>query len=173
MCSERRPHIVVMGVAGCGKSTIARRVAALTGAEFLDADDLHPGANIEKMTAGIPLTDEDRGPWLAAVAARLTARDTRYVVACSALRRQHREVLRSGPEPVIFAHLTGPAATIRARMARRSGHFMLPGMLDSQLALLEPLEPDETGIVLDIASPPDVIARAAAEFSKESWKVTP
>ncbi|MFI5720946.1 gluconokinase [Nocardia sp. NPDC051750] len=167
MRSERRPHIVVMGVAGCGKTTVARRVAELIDAEFLDADDLHPPSNIEKMAAGIPLTEADREPWLAAVAARLTGRDRRYVVACSALRRRHRDVLRSGAEPVVFAHLTGPPEIIRARLAQRSGHFMSPGMLDSQLALLEPLEPDEPGTVLDIAAPPDAIARTAADFSNE------
>ncbi|WP_280397400.1 gluconokinase [Nocardia carnea] len=173
MGGERRPHIVVMGVAGCGKTTIARRVAELLGAEFLDADDLHSRANIEKMAAGTPLTEADREPWLAAVAERLAARDTRYVVACSALRRRHRELLRAGGEPVVFAHLHGPPEVIRARMAQRSGHFMLPGMLDSQLALLEPLEPDEPGIVLDIESPPEQLARAAADFSNDYRKAAP
>lgn len=173
MCSERRPHIVVMGVAGCGKTTVARRVAELIAAEFLDADDLHPRSNIEKMAAGTSLTEADREPWLAAVAARLAARETRYVVACSALRRRHRELLRAGSEAVVFAHLTGPAEVIRARMAQRSGHFMSPGMLDSQLALLEPLEPGEPGIALDIELPPDELARAAADFSNEYRKVMP
>lgn len=173
MGGEWRPHVVVMGVAGSGKSTVARRVAELLGAEFLDADDLHSWANVEKMAAGVPLTEADREPWLAAVGERLAARDARLVVACSALRRRHRGLLRAGGEPVVFAHLHGSPEVIRARMAQRSGHFMLPGMLDSQLALLEPLEPDEPGIVLDIEAPPEQIARAAAEFSKNFRNANP
>ncbi|MEV5833390.1 gluconokinase [Nocardia sp. NPDC052112] len=166
MGGERRPHIVVMGVTGCGKSTIARQVAEITGAEFLDADDLHPPANVAKMATGIPLTDADRGPWLTAVRDWLRTRSA-GVVACSALRRRYRDVLRNGSESVAFVHLDGVPATIRSRMSARRGHFMRPVLLDSQLALLEPLEPDEFGVVLDVAAAPEEIARSVVDFARD------
>ncbi|WP_024802841.1 gluconokinase [Nocardia sp. BMG51109] len=166
MSSGRRPYLVVMGVTGCGKTTIARRVADLLSLEFLDADSLHPQSNIDKMTAGTPLTDADRAPWLEAVRAAMRSRGSGCVVACSALRRWYRDVLRDVPEPVAFVHLDGDPATIRSRISSRSGHFMQPALLDSQLDLLEPLEPDEPGIVLDISHAPDEIARAAVEFAR-------
>lgn len=165
MDGDRRPHIVVMGVTGCGKSTIARRVAEMTGGEFLDADDLHPPSNVAKMAAGIPLTDADRAPWLQAVRDWMCTRGA-GVVACSALRRQYRDVLRNISAPVAFVHLHGSPTTIRSRMAARRGHFMRPILLDSQLALLEPLGPDEFGIVLDVGAGPDDIARSVVGFAR-------
>ncbi|WP_433715279.1 gluconokinase [Nocardia sp. CA-084685] len=166
MGSDRQPHIVVMGVTGCGKSTIGRQVAELTGGEFLDADDLHSPSNVAKMAAGIPLTDADRAPWLEAVRDWMGTRNA-GVVACSALRRRYRNVLRNVTAPVAFVHLDGAPTTIRSRMAARRGHFMRPVLLDSQLELLEPLEPDEFGVVLDVGTGPDEIAQSVVEFARE------
>lgn len=166
MGSDRRPHIVVMGVTGCGKSTIARQVADMTGGEFLDADDLHSPSNIAKMAAGIPLTDADRAPWLEAVRDWMGTRSA-GVVACSALRRRYRDVLRNVAAPVAFVHLDGAPTTIRSRMAARRGHFMRPVLLDSQLALLEPLEADEFGVAVDVGAGPDEIARSVVDFARD------
>jgi carbohydrate kinase (thermoresistant glucokinase family) len=153
--------LVVMGVSGCGKSTIASAVAQRSGATFVDADDLHPASNVEKMAAGIPLTDEDRMPWLAAVGdALVRADDVRVVVACSALKRSYRDHIRERGGSVLFAHLVGTRELLAARMGSRGEHFMPLTLLDSQLATLEPLEPDEQGLVLDIAEPPDEIVDA-------------
>ncbi|MGY4098942.1 gluconokinase [Nocardia sp. R16R-3T] len=163
MGGDRRPHIVVMGVTGCGKSTIARQVAEMTGTDFLDADDLHPPSNIAKMAAGIALTDADRAPWLEAIRDWMRMRGG-GVVACSALRRRYRDVLRNVSAPVAFVHLDGAPATIRARLTARRGHFMRPDLLDSQLTVLEPLEPDEFGLVVDIGAAPEEIARSVVDF---------
>ncbi|WP_327118629.1 gluconokinase [Nocardia sp. NBC_01730] len=171
MRSDRQPHIVVMGVTGSGKTTIARQVAGMTTAQFLDTDDLHPRSNIEKMAAGIALTDEDRAPWLEAVRDWIQSRSGRCVVACSALRRRYRDVIRNVSEPVAFVHLNGEPDTIRLRMSARSGHFMLPALLESQLALLEPLERDEFGIVVDVGAAPGEIARLAVDFLTADRKV--
>ncbi|WP_041811533.1 gluconokinase [Rhodococcus jostii] len=174
MSGDQRPHIVVMGVTGCGKTTVAQQLSELTGHRFLDADDLHPPSNVEKMAAGIPLTDDDRAPWLAVVRDRLQAlsdQGRRGVVACSALRQSYRDILRDVSDPVLFVHLTGEREVIHGRMQARSGHFMPPALLDSQFALLEPLDADEFGVVLDVAPAPDAIARAAAEYLHEERKV--
>lgn len=153
--------LVVMGVSGCGKSTIGAAVALRAGASFVDADDLHPASNVEKMAAGIPLTDEDRMPWLAAVGDVLAQHpDVPVVVACSALKRSYRDIIRARGGSVLFAHLVGSRELLAERMGSRSQHFMPTTLLDSQLATLEPLDPDETGLVLDIAEPPDQIADA-------------
>ncbi|GAA5066497.1 gluconokinase [Nocardia callitridis] len=165
MASEHRAHLVVMGVSGCGKTTIAGHFAASAGAEFLDADDLHPRANIAKMAEGIALTDADRRPWLAAVREEMRARAGGCVVACSALRRQYRDVLREAAETVAFVHLRGSPAVITARLSTRSGHFMPTALLDSQFASLESLEPDELGIVLDAQDTPAEIVTAVGEFT--------
>jgi len=156
--------VIVMGVSGAGKTTIAAGLAAELGVPFLDADDLHPAANVAKMREGIPLTDEDRAPWLSAVAAagRETAGD--IVIACSALRRAYRDQLvREADRSVTFIHLEGPRHLLAARMGSRDGHFMPTALLDSQLATLEPLEPDESGVTLDIAMTPHELVRAAAD----------
>ena len=171
MRGERPPHIVVMGVTGCGKTTIARQAAGLAAAEFLDADDLHPLSNIEKMAAGIALTDADRVPWLAAVRDWIRSRERQCVVACSALRRRYRDVLREVPDSVAFVHLDGESDAIWSRMTARSGHFMPTALLASQLALLEPLEPDEFGIAVDLGAKPDEIARSVVAFAQAARKV--
>jgi len=158
--------IVVMGVSGAGKSTIGEALAERLGVPFIDADNLHPRANVEKMRGGTPLVDADRWPWLEIVAdAMRNTADTngRVVCACSALRRAYRDCLRKrAGEPIAFVLLHGDRSVIAERQADRPGHFMPPELLDSQFATLEPFEPDEHGIVLDVALPIDEIARQAA-----------
>ncbi|HJW00214.1 MAG TPA: gluconokinase, GntK/IdnK-type [Arthrobacter sp.] len=147
-------RIIVMGVSGCGKTTIGDLVARELGVPFLDGDSLHPVENVAKMAAGTPLTDEDRWPWLATVGAALAnAGDGGLVLACSALRRSYRDAIRAQAPDTLFLHLHGSKEVLRARTEGRTGHFMPPALLDSQLATLEPLEADETGIVVDIAAP--------------------
>ncbi|WP_340108382.1 gluconokinase [Pikeienuella sp. HZG-20] len=153
--------ICVMGVAGCGKSTLGAALGAALPAPFIEADAYHPAANIAKMTAGAPLTDEDRWPWLDALGAAAPA-EGRAVIACSALRRVYRERLAAAAgEPVFFLHLAGEKAVIGARMAGRVGHFMPPALLDSQFATLEPPDPDEPHLALDAARPPDILIEIA------------
>ncbi|RLK48978.1 gluconokinase [Microbacterium telephonicum] len=137
-------RIVVMGPSGSGKSLVGAALAARMRSRFVDGDDLHPRANVAKMAAGHPLTDADREPWLAAVAAVL-AQETSMVVACSALRRVYRDGIRAGVGGVAFVELVVPEAQLRTRMGRRD-HFMPASLLDSQLATLEPLATDEVGI---------------------------
>ncbi|MDV8000799.1 gluconokinase, GntK/IdnK-type [Rhodococcus sp. IEGM 1408] len=157
------PHIVVMGVSGAGKSTVARAIAERTGAPLLDADDLHPPGNRRKLGAGEPLTDDDRRPWLAAVRDRMRERDLArgddpqstgpdhgLVIACSALRRIYREVLGEVRRPVFFVELVADAELIAARLAGRRGHFASQEILESQLRTLEPLGPDENGIACPV-----------------------
>jgi gluconokinase len=157
-------HVVVMGVSGCGKTTVAHGIAAATGLLFAEADDFHSRANVEKMRAGTPLVDDDRWPWLhdlAAWMAERAAEGRSTVIACSALKRAYRDVLASGPPTIDFVHLDGSVAVIRERLAARSGHYMPASLLDSQVATLEPLEADESGIVLDVAlAPEELVAQA-------------
>lgn len=156
-------HLVVMGVSGSGKSTVARRLADRLGWPFAEADDFHPPANVAKMSRGVPLEDADRMPWLADIARWVDEHERRgvpTVVACSALRRAYRDVLRDGAPDVRFVHLHGPAEVIERRMTKRSGHFMKPEMLRSQLATLEELQPDEDGMTVDLArSPEEIVER--------------
>lgn len=149
--------IVVMGVAGSGKSTIGSMLARRLGWEFADADAFHPAANVEKMSRGVPLTDEDRAPWLAAIAAwmaRLGREGRHGVVACSALKRSYRRVLVGDRPDARIVYLKGAQELIAARMAARSGHFMPVGLLDSQFRTLEEPGPDENPLVVSIAAPP-------------------
>ena len=151
-----------MGVSGCGKTTIGDLVARELGVPFLDGDSLHPVENVAKMAAGTPLTDEDRWPWLATVGTELAnAGDGGLVLACSALRRSYRDAIRQQAPDTIFLHLHGSNDVLRARTEGRSGHFMPPALLDSQLATLEPLDAGETGIVVDIAAPVQQVVREA------------
>ena len=165
MSTKRVVTVVVMGVSGCGKSTIGARVADELGAEFIDADDLHSADARAQMSAGPPLTDDDRRPWLARVAhvaADHNKQGSSVVVACSALRRIYRDQLRDGlRHDVIFLHLAGSAELISNRMSARSGHFMPAALLASQLETLEPLQPDETGITLDASVSADAVVRGA------------
>ncbi|MFM9275719.1 gluconokinase, GntK/IdnK-type [Pseudarthrobacter sp. NKDBFgelt] len=153
-----------MGVSGCGKTTIGDLVARELGVPFLDGDSLHPVENVAKMAAGMPLTDEDRWPWLATVGTELAnAGDGGLVLACSALRRSYRDAIREQAPDTVFLHLHGSKDVLRARTEGRSGHFMPPALLDSQLATLEPLEAGETGIVVDIAAPVQQVVREALD----------
>ncbi|WP_448951447.1 gluconokinase [Labrys neptuniae] len=152
--------IIVMGVSGSGKSSIGERLSAGLDCPFRDGDSFHPPANIAKMHAGIPLTDEDRWPWLAAIAAwigALRAAGEHGVVACSALKRAYRDALRDGHQDVLFVYLEGSAELIAARLAERKDHFMPPSLLASQFAALEPPGPDEVPITVSIEATPDAI----------------
>ncbi|MGH8851022.1 MAG: gluconokinase [Casimicrobiaceae bacterium] len=157
--------VIVMGVSGCGKTTVGRALARELRAEFLDGDDFHPAANVAKMARGIPLTDEDRWPWLDAIGAAMRERAARgrgVVVACSALKHAYRERLRHGggaEGDVRFVYLKGDAATIAPRLASRDAHFMPPSLLASQFAALE--EP-AGAIVADIRQTPEAQARQIA-----------
>lgn len=165
MATPRKGHrIIVMGVSGCGKTTIGDLVARELGVPFLDGDSLHPVENVAKMAAGTPLTDEDRWPWLATVGSELAgAGNGGLVLACSALRRSYRDAIREQAPDTVFLHLHGSKEVLRARTEGRTGHFMPPALLDSQLATLEPLDADEAGIVVDIAAPVEnLVAEALA-----------
>lgn len=141
-----------MGVSGCGKSSVGEGLAERLHIPYRDGDDLHPPANVDKMRAGIPLTDADRWPWLDRVAETLRT-EAPVIVGCSALRRAYRDRIRAGAGgPVRFVHLTGARDVIAARMARRTGHYMPLSLLDSQIATLEPPGPDEA-ITVDIDRP--------------------
>lgn len=149
---EEPDLVVVMGVSGSGKTTVARGIAASMHWPFAEGDDFHPAANIEKMRAGVPLTDDDRWPWLRLVGAWLTEKESARrsaVLTCSALRRAYRDVLREGRPHVRFCHVTVPRRLVEDRMEHRSGHYMPSALLPSQLATLEPLEGDEPGVVVD------------------------
>ncbi len=148
------PVLVVMGVSGSGKSSAAKELVRRLGWDYVEGDDLHPAANREKMSAGIPLTDEDRWPWLETVAGWIRGQidaGRPGVVTCSALRRRYRDVLRT--EVTVFVHLHGSRELLEERMAARKDHFMPLSLLESQLATLEPLQPDELGVVVDIGPP--------------------
>jgi gluconokinase len=146
--------VVVMGVSGCGKSTVGRALAQRLGATFLDADDFHPPHNVERMRAGIALTDAEREPWLDALADRLSAADAAgeaVVLACSALKRSYRDALRRGAPHLTLVHLTGSPALLAERIGSRTDHYMPPSLLHSQLATLQTPGADERAITLDVA----------------------
>ncbi|MGN7705077.1 gluconokinase [Cellulosimicrobium sp. 22601] len=154
-------HLVVMGVAGSGKTTVATLLAQRLGTEYAEADRFHPQANIEKMSAGTPLTDEDRWPWLEAIRDWLSAEadaGRSGVVTCSALKRSYRDLLRTARGRVCFVHLDGSPELLAERMEHRSGHFMPTSLLPSQLATLEPLGDDEPGFTVDVTRTPEQIA---------------
>jgi gluconokinase len=152
---------VIMGVAGSGKTTIGSRLAQALGVPFVEGDDLHPRANIERMAHGIALTDQDRQPWLLAIAKRLREAQQSgrgLVVTCSALKRSYRDLLRSqGVAEVRFVYLYGSEATIAQRLAGRRGHFMPASLLESQFAALQEPGPDERVWAYDIRESPDAI----------------
>jgi carbohydrate kinase (thermoresistant glucokinase family) len=155
--------IVVMGVAGSGKSTVGVLLAERLGWPFGDADEFHPPSNIEKMRSGVPLTDDDRWPWLEAIAAWIDegrASGKPRVVGCSALKRRYRDVLTGGRRDVRLVYLQGTKAVIAARMAARRDHFMPPALLDSQFAALEEPAVDENALVVAIEGDPAAIVEA-------------
>ena len=155
----RTPHVVVvMGVAGTGKTTIGSLLAARLGVPYAEGDDFHPQANITKMAAGIPLGDEDRWPWLDAIGAWAHGREgLGGVVSSSALKRSYRDRLRAAAPGIVFVHLTGDRQLIADRMAHRRGHFMPMALLDSQFATLQPLQADERGVAVDVSGAPGEI----------------
>lgn len=153
---------VVMGVSGCGKSTVGQALALANGVPFVEGDQYHPQANVIKMSAGLPLNDDDRAGWLQALQAQISAARDRgegLVVSCSSLKRRYRDLLRQGDPALRFAHLSGAQALISARMQARVGHYMPPSLLDSQFRDLEPLQPDEAGITLHIDTPPEDLVK--------------
>ena len=158
--------ILVMGVAGSGKTTVGRALATTLGWSFRDADEFHPPANVAKMSAGLPLDDADRTPWLAAIRAHIEAclaRDESAVVTCSALKEKYRAQLVADPARVRVVHLTGSPELLAERLASRRDHFMKPAMLASQFAALEP---PRDALTVDIAEPPDkLVAHIRKAFS--------
>ncbi len=153
--------VIVMGVSGSGKTTVAQFLAERFGWSMAEADDFHSEANRKKMAAGIPLTDEDRAPWLLTLRDWIDAQDGSVILTCSALKFAYREVLRTADARVVFLHLNGSKETIGPRMATRTGHFMPPSLLDSQLATLEPLRPGEDGAVINVQGTPQQVAERA------------
>jgi gluconokinase len=152
--------VVVMGVSGVGKTTVGKGLAEALGARFLEGDQFHPKANIEKMSHGEPLTDADRKPWLERLAVELDASRVggkSVVLACSALRRSYRDILRAGHDDVDFVFLDAEQAVIQKRLDARKGHFMPPSLLDSQFAALERPGPDERTVRAEATQPPDGI----------------
>jgi carbohydrate kinase (thermoresistant glucokinase family) len=158
------PRVVVMGVSGCGKSTVGRALAARLGVNFVEGDALHSDRNVARMAAGIPLTDADRHGWLQAVAEQIsnpTAAARGVVASCSALKRIYRDLLRAGAPDLRFVFLHGDPALLAARLAARTGHYMPASLLHSQLQTLEPPGDDEAPIRLDIEAPAERLAELA------------
>ena len=156
-------HLVLMGVAGCGKTTAAINLHNALGRPVAEADDFHPEANIAKMSRGVPLTDEDRWPWLESMRDWMSERavdGVKTIVTCSALKRSYRDLLSSAQGRVFFIHLLAQADELQERMAHREGHFMPPSLLPSQFAALEPLSNDEDGVT--------VVSRATPEETFEA-----
>jgi gluconokinase len=156
--SDHAPLIVAMGVSGSGKSTVGAALAQRLRVPFADADDFHPPANIAKMTAGDALDDDDRQPWLETIGEWLREHEgSGGVMSCSALKRMYRDQLRRHAPTTEFLHLDGTHEVITRRQASRPGHFMPASLLASQFATLEPLAPDENGVVIDVDQSIDAI----------------
>jgi gluconokinase len=157
---------VVMGVSACGKSTVGRLLAQARGVAFLDADDFHPPENVARMAAGLALTDDDRQGWLAALGSRLAqahAAGEGLVLACSALKRSYRDVLKRGAPELRLVFLHGSRELLAARIAARRGHYMPASLLDSQLAILQPPQPDENALAFDVALTPEAIVKGIVQ----------
>ncbi len=164
--------LVVGGVSGVGKTTVARLVAGLLGWDFAEGDAFHPASNVAKMAAGHPLVDDDRWPWLASIAAWIGGQEAvgaSSVVACSSLRRRYRDALATGHPSVGFCLLVADPATLDARLTHRHGHFMPASLLTSQLATFEPIEPDERGWTVVSIGPPPSVAEAVAKVARAPW----
>ncbi|MGA1835663.1 gluconokinase [Herbiconiux sp. 11R-BC] len=159
-----RELVVVGGVSGSGKSTVGAALALRLDVPFVDADSLHPEANVAKMAAGTPLTDDDRAPWLVRIGEVIAEhRDSGIVMACSALRRSYRDTIRAVAPGVRFITLSGSRELLSARIAARHDHFMPASLLESQLAAFEPLEADEAGVDIDVAAPVGEIVTEAVQ----------
>ena len=160
-------RVVVMGVSGCGKSTVGEMLAATLGGEFVDGDALHPEQNIAKMAAGIPLNDDDREPWLREVGSRLgaaAAAPSTLVIGCSALKHSYRDLIRAGAPDTVFVLLHGTRELLLSRVQGRADHFMPTSLLDSQLDTLELLGTSEVGREFNIAEPPATLAEQSAAW---------
>jgi gluconokinase len=158
------PIAVIMGVSGTGKTTLATLLAQALGWPSAEGDDFHSAANKAKMHSGHPLTDADRLPWLQEIAAWIHGREVAGsggIITCSALKRSYRDILRTGNADVRFVCLVGSRELLHKRLDERQGHFMPAALLDSQLATLEPLGPDEPGVTIDVGGTPDQIKAAA------------
>ena len=158
--SELPSALVIMGVAGSGKSTIGDALAQRLGWRYEDGDSFHPAANVAKMSSGQPLTDEDRWPWLKAIAAeieRCRQAGEHIIIACSALKKAYRDILVHGRDDIRMVYLCGSQGLVADRLSNRKGHFMPPGLLDSQFATLEPPSPKERPITVSIDAPVDLI----------------
>ncbi|GEK81048.1 gluconokinase [Agrococcus baldri] len=160
MSETRYPSMIIMGVQGSGKSTIGAALAQRLNIDFIDGDDLHPKANKEKMRAGTPLTDEDRVPWLKIIGETIAegaAKGRVTIVACSALKRWYRELLRSSDQSLVFVHLVGDKSLLADRLAHRDHEYMPTTLLESQIDTLEPLAEWEHGIAISIEQRPTAI----------------
>lgn len=163
MSTTKAPRIVLMGVCGCGKSTVGRQLARALGGHYVEGDDLHSAHNVALMAAGTPLTDADRHGWLQEVAGQLAnppAGAGGVVVACSALKRAYRDQLRAAAPDLLLVHLHGDRDELARRLAARVGHYMPPMLLQSQLDTLEPPAAGEHALVLDLALPPEQLVAA-------------
>ncbi len=166
--SKGSMRLVLMGVAGSGKSSVGEALAKAIDARYFDGDDLHPQANIDKMSRGEALNDEDRWPWLTLVGEALSKADGTLIIGCSALKRIYRDHIRkTAGAPVIFVHLAGSRAVISARMGARTGHFMPTKLLDSQFATLEPPAADEAAVTVDIDQSLDSVVQSIITALKE------
>ncbi|WP_026439780.1 gluconokinase [Acidocella facilis] len=160
--------IIVMGVSGCGKSTVAAMLSGRLGWDFTEGDALHPPANVEKMRRGIPLSDDDREPWLRDIAATIEGwrqAGQSGIIACSALRRRYREIIAAGHDDVLFVYLRGSFTLIESRLAARQGHYMPVSLLDSQFATLEEPTAEENAITIDTGAPaPELVNEVVARL---------
>jgi gluconokinase len=177
--SEKRLRIVVMGVSGSGKSVVGKQVASLAGLSFIEGDDFHSSISKQKLAAGIPLSDHDRTPWLESLSFQMREIEMsggQFVLACSALKRAYRDILRRAMPNLVFIHLTGHRDVIAERLSARLGHFASANILDSQFQDLENLDSDEIGIALRIEKSPEILAEDAIQYalnesSERLWRV--
>jgi gluconokinase len=170
------PPLVVMGVSGCGKSTVGSLLGKRLSVPFFDGDDFHPAANKVKMASGVPLNDDDRAPWLAEIGAALAkpaGGANTCIIACSALKRSYRDLLRSFVPDTVFIHLSGDATTISDRLSSRVHEYMPGSLLASQLATLEPLASDEAHVLVDIQQDPESMIRRIEKALKPSAEEDP
>jgi len=170
MALASKDRWVIMGVSGCGKSTVGAALAQAFDVPYFEGDAYHPADNVAKMAAGIPLDDDDRAGWLQVLGDEIRQareRDAGLVMSCSALKRRYRDMLRQADPSLRFVHLHGPRTLIAERMQARVGHYMPSSLLDSQLSILEPLQADERGLTLDIMQPPQELVVRITESTRK------